>query len=163
MGLSPRTKLRWRCGLDTRFSRLLTADQPLHAFLLQGFWQIDLGSVNVNGRPAVTALSAIVDTGTSLVLGDTRSVNQLYSVIPGAKNASSTIGDGFFTGTIHPFPVERSNNALPVPCNAIPNVSLTFGGNAYAISADTFNLGPVSQGSPDCVGGITAADLGGRF
>lgn len=47
-----------------------------------------------------------------------------------------------------------------VPCASIPDVSLTFGGKAFTISADTFNLGLVSEASSDCVGGIAAADMG---
>ncbi|KIK65519.1 hypothetical protein GYMLUDRAFT_94161 [Collybiopsis luxurians FD-317 M1] len=109
-----------------------------------GFWQIDLQSVNVNGAAAATDLSAVVDTGTTLVLGDSDNVAAVYAAIPGSADASSTVGAGFFT----------------VPCDSIPTVSLTFGGTAFTISADTFNLGMVSAGSSDCVGGIAAADLG---
>jgi hypothetical protein len=43
---------------------------------------------------------------------------------------------------------------LAVPCNSNPQVSLTFGGKDFALSADTFNFGPVSAGSSDCVGGV---------
>ena len=64
----------------------------------QGFWQITLESVNVNGRSVARGLSAIIDTGTSLVYGDTNTVIALYNGIPGSRNASRTVGDGFFTG-----------------------------------------------------------------
>jgi hypothetical protein len=43
---------------------------------------------------------------------------------------------------------------LAVPCNSNPQVSLTFGGKDFAVSANTFNLGQVSAGSSDCVGGV---------
>lgn len=42
-----------------------------------------------------------------------------------------------------------------VPCNSDPQISLTFGGKAFAIPTNTFNLGQLFQGSEDCVGGIT--------
>ncbi|EEB96354.1 hypothetical protein MPER_04527, partial [Moniliophthora perniciosa FA553] len=45
--------------------------------------------------------------------------------------ASQTAGPGFFT-----------------------EISLTFGGRDFSVSPDTFNLGLLSQGSNDCVGGI---------
>lgn len=41
-----------------------------------------------------------------------------------------------------------------VPCDAIPNVSLTFGGKEFAIPPESFNLGQATAGSSDCVGGI---------
>lgn len=65
---------------------------------LQGFWQVALDSVDVGGEAVATSLSAIIDTGTTLVLGDATSVAALYAAIPGSKDASSTLGDGFFTG-----------------------------------------------------------------
>ncbi|KAK0195022.1 acid protease [Armillaria mellea] len=77
---------------------------------------------------------------TALIIGDTNSVSKLYKSISGSKDASQTVGDGFFT----------------VPCDRIPRISITFGGKAFSISADTFNLGQVEQGSSDCVGGIFA-------
>lgn len=110
----------------------------------QGYWQVDLAAVNVNGQATVTGVSAIIDTGTSLVLGNTANVAQFYAAIPGSADATSTVGAGFFT----------------VPCASIPSVSLTFGSTAFPISADTFNLGQVSAGSADCVGGMVASDLG---
>lgn len=35
---------------------------------------------------------------------------------------------------------------------------MTFGGREFAISAETFNIGLVSRGSSDCIGGIAGAD-----
>ncbi|KAG6837527.1 hypothetical protein H0H93_007708 [Arthromyces matolae] len=108
----------------------------------QGFWQVSLDAVNVDGEATSTGLSAIIDTGTTLVLGDSDSVNSLYATIPGAVDASSTIGEGFWS----------------FPCNNVPNVSLTFAGRSFAISPETFNLGPVSTNSPNCVGAIASTD-----
>lgn len=104
----------------------------------QGFWQVALDSVDVGGTAAVSGVDAIIDTGTTLIVAPQADVARFYKAIPGSQDASQTIGDGFFT----------------FPCDSNPQVSLTFGGKAFAISADTFNLGQVSQGSSDCVGGI---------
>ncbi|KAJ7591279.1 acid protease [Mycena floridula] len=110
-----------------------------------GFWQINLNSVNVAGKPAVTGLQGIIDSGTTLVLGDSVNVAKLYAAIPGSKNASATVGEGFFT----------------VPCDAIPDISFTFADSrAFTMSPETFNLGSESESSSDCVGSIAAADLG---
>lgn len=110
----------------------------------EGFWQVDLDSVNVDGQPVVSKQSSIIDTGTTLVLGDSDNVAKFYAAIPGSQDASDTVGEGFFT----------------VPCDKIPNISLTFGGQSFAISESTFNLGLAEVNSSDCVGGIAAADLG---
>ncbi|GLB33562.1 putative peptidase A1 family protein [Lyophyllum shimeji] len=101
----------------------------------EGFWQVSLDAVNVNGAAAVVAQSAIIDTGTTLVLGNWNSVSAVYAAIPGSQAATSTIGPGFFTYL---------------------SISLTFGGKAFAISPSTFNLGLAAPGSSDCVGGIAA-------
>jgi cathepsin D len=112
----------------------------------EGYWQVDMDSVNVGGSPAVSSLSAVIDTGTTLVVGDPDSVSQFYENIPNAQDASSSVGDGFYT----------------FPCDSPPQVSLSFGGVAYDVSS-TFNLGPASQGSSDCVGGIVGQEIGSKL
>lgn len=108
-----------------------------------GFWEITVGGATVGGRSVVGAQDAIVDTGTTLLIVDTASARAIYGAIPGSKDASRTVGAGFFT----------------VPCASVPsNVGLTLGGRTFTISAATFNLGQVSAGSADCVGGIVADD-----
>ncbi|KAL0070939.1 hypothetical protein AAF712_002160 [Marasmius tenuissimus] len=67
----------------------------------QGFWQIDVDGASVSGQTPVGTFSAIVDTGTTLLLGDDDSVNDFYAAIPGAQDASDTIGPGFFTKTFN--------------------------------------------------------------
>jgi cathepsin D len=73
----------------------------------------------------------------------------LYAKIPGAKDASSTVGSGFYT----------------FPCaSTLPAVSFTIGGKSLPMSADTLNFGPVSTGSSTCVGSIVAdASIGSQF
>jgi len=106
----------------------------------EGFWQVNMDSVRVGGEQVLPAYAAIIDTGTSLVIGPSDQVATFYQNIPGSKDASSTAGQGHYT----------------VPCDAIPDVGISFGGRTFQISADTFNLGAVSSGSNDCVGGIVA-------
>lgn len=100
-----------------------------------------MDSVSTNNKPALGQLTAIIDTGTTFVIGDTASVKTFYSKIPGSKDASSTVGAGFYT----------------VPCNAIPTVQLAFGGKSFSIPPAVFNLGSVTARSQDCVGGIVAS------
>lgn len=107
-----------------------------------GYWQVELGGVSVNGSHVVGNHSTIIDTGTTLVIGDPRSVNELYSKIPGAMDASEIAGPGFFT----------------IPCDAIPIVSFAFGEKSFDISQKAFNLGPVTNTSTDCIGGVISAE-----
>jgi len=109
----------------------------------KGYWQVDMDAVTVGGKQAVGTTSAIIDTGTTLVVGDPTSVSKFYESVPGSQDASSTLGAGFFT----------------FPCNSAPKVGMTFGGVNYDISS-TFNLGAAQQGSSDCVGGIVGQDTG---
>jgi cathepsin D len=130
----------------------------------QAYWQVDMPSVKVNGTTVTTNLSAVVDTGTTLIVGDATNVAKVYSSIPGAQKAPS-IGPGFYTGTFNQtsYPstliliIFFAN--LAVPCHSIPSVSLTFGGRSFPISAATFNRGTVSSGSSSCVGAIVASDV----
>jgi hypothetical protein len=82
--------------------------------------------------------------GTTLLIGDTQDVEFFYENVPGAKDASSAIGPGFFT----------------VPCDAVPTLSLGFAGTTFSVSPDIFNLGQLFEGSADCVGGFMGEDLG---
>lgn len=108
----------------------------------QGFWQVTLDSVGAGGQQALSNVQAVIDTGTSLIVAPEADVVKFYQAIPGFKDASSTIGQGFFT----------------FPCNSDPQVSLTFGGKQFAVPVSAFNIGPITQGSSDCVGGIMAAN-----
>ncbi|KAI0068984.1 acid protease [Artomyces pyxidatus] len=126
-------------GVDTSLFTGSFAEIPVSPV---GFWQIPLDAVNANGKAAVTGLTAIVDTGTTLIVGDPTTVANFYAAVPGAEDASNTAGPGFFT----------------FPCASVPTVSLTFGGTAFSVSSETFNLGQLSEGSSQCVGGIAATN-----
>jgi cathepsin D len=49
-------------------------------------------AINANGNSTVTQFSTIVDTGTTLILGDQTMVGQFYSGL----NATN-LGNGFYT------------------------------------------------------------------
>lgn len=70
----------------------------------------------------------------------------VYENIEGAKDASSVLGDGFFT----------------VPCDNVPSLLLDFQGTTFTVSPETFNFGQLFEGGADCVGGLTGEDLGMR-
>lgn len=107
----------------------------------QGFWQIVVQSMQASGssRP-VGPQYAIVDSGSQLVVTKLANAIRLYATIPGSQRIR---GGG-----------SNSISLFTVPCNNIPTVSFTIGGQAFSIPPDVFNQGPVSQGSSQCVGGI---------
>jgi hypothetical protein len=60
------------------------------------FWQIPIGTVSVAGK-AVTGQaggSAIIDTGTTLMLGRKAEVASIYSAVPGAKKVNIPGAEG---------------------------------------------------------------------
>ncbi|KAF8839851.1 acid protease [Paxillus ammoniavirescens] len=99
----------------------------------QGFWQINGDAVNANGTAIVKDFPAVVDTGTTLILGDITTVGQFYGALNGTD-----IGSGFYT----------------LPCNSMPSVSITIGGKPFTLSAETFNLGSYDSSGETCVGSI---------
>jgi cathepsin D len=109
----------------------------------EGYWQVDMDAVSVGTTKALGTTSAIIDSGTTLIVAPTADAAKLYQSVPGSASA----GDGYYT----------------YPCNRPPSVSLTFGGKNFAISPDTFSLGRVSSGSSQCVGGIVGEDVGADF
>jgi cathepsin D len=127
---------------------LFTGEVTYTPVTQEGYWQINFDALNVKGKPVVSQTSAIVDSGTTLVIGDTQSVDAFYAQIPGAQSASQTIGDGFYT----------------LPCSAtIPEVSFTIAGKDFPMT-DSLNFGPIQEGSTECVGSIIAdANIGSQF
>jgi len=93
-----------------------------------------------------TTLTDISLQGTTLIIGDTDGVAAFYKKIPGAKDASSTLGEGFYT----------------FPCDTkLPVVSFTIGGKDFPFT-NSLNFGPVSKGSKNCIGSVFA-DTGFGF
>lgn len=101
----------------------------------KGFWQIAGDAISVNGNPTITPFSAIVDTGTTLILGNLGTVGQFYNGL----NATD-LGNGFYT----------------LPCDSMPSVSITIGGTVFPLSPDTFNLGTYPSGSNQCACAISS-------
>ncbi|KAJ7704388.1 aspartic peptidase domain-containing protein [Mycena rosella] len=108
----------------------------------QDYYPLVLQALDVNNKTVATAngVAAIVDTGTTLLIGDPQGVETLYSAIPGAKDASAILGPGYYT----------------VPCNKIPTVGITLGNHIFNVAPDIFNLGRL-QGN-DCVGGVVSME-----
>lgn len=96
-----------------------------------------MDGVYVNGNQVESTQQAIIDTGTTMVVGPANVVQDFYSHIPG----SAPIQGGLYT----------------IPCDSIPTVGFSFGGKAFNIAPQLFNRGPVRVGDSGCVGGIVGS------
>ncbi|KAI0040132.1 acid protease [Auriscalpium vulgare] len=105
------------------------------------YWQTTFDKITVNGKSVVSSTAAIIDTGTTQIIGSTAGVKAIYAQISGAK-ADSSLGDGLYS----------------IPCSFSTPISVTLGGKAFTVAPSTFNLGPVSDGSSTCVGGAAIDD-----
>ncbi|KAM0747333.1 acid protease [Meredithblackwellia eburnea MCA 4105] len=106
---------------------------------LSSYWVIPMDAVAVNGTN-VTGLGSplvAIDTGTTLIGGPSAFVRTLYAQIPGALPAT---GDhtGYYS----------------YPCSSQVNITFTFGGVRYNMTAADFNLGTfgVQNNVSTCLG-----------
>lgn len=103
------------------------------------FWLLSLTKVTVQGKTvAITtgdsAISAI-DTGTTLIGGPSKDVAAIYNAIPGSQA------------------VPQSGGLYAFPCNTAVSVTMSFGGQSWAISTADMIVSQVPQ-TTFCVGGI---------
>lgn len=108
-----------------------------------GFWEADF-TVSVNDADlGLQGRSAILDTGTTLILAPGDDAQTLHSKIPGAKSD----GQGGFV----------------IPCTNTAVVSLTFGGQKFDINPIDLLFAPVDMNDlqGDCLSGISSGSFGG--
>jgi len=116
-------------------STLVTVDNVSKS----GFWEAKVGVIAVDGKDTgLTGRTAILDTGTTLVLAPAADAQKIHDAIPGAKSD----GMGGFT----------------VPCTTKSTVSFTFGSGVFTIDPRDLVTAPVNDDDPtgDCVSGIVA-------
>jgi len=120
-----------------------TGDVEFHDLSSQtGFWQIGGASISAGKGAAVSDFETIIDSGTSIMYGPPGAVATFYSKVKGAKL------------------FDKTNGYYSFPCKTPPNVSFNWGGNDWEITAENFNLGTTANGSKQCVGALSAQDLG---
>ena len=61
------------------FMQGLSPGQSLNDSAVQGYWQIELQGVTVNSQTPVQNVQSIIDTGSSIIIGDRKSVAALYA------------------------------------------------------------------------------------
>lgn len=110
-----------------------------------GFWLQSVAGVSVDGKTVSigNAVTAAIDTGTTLIGAPTAAVNGIWSAVKGAVPLSGQMA-GFWS----------------FPCSTQVTVSISFGGPSWPISIDDLNLGTVGAGNSQCLGAIFDIELG---
>ncbi|KAF8311983.1 acid protease [Clavulina sp. PMI_390] len=130
-------------GLDTtKFDSTTLVSVP--NVNTQGFWEAALDAVTVNGQDlGLSGRTAIMDTGTTLMIVPTADADAIHSAIPGAASD----GQGGFT----------------VPCTTTASVAITVGGQSFSIDPRDIAFSPVNANdlTGDCISGISAGQIGG--
>ncbi|KAI0032960.1 acid protease [Vararia minispora EC-137] len=101
----------------------------------EGYWQVTMDGASVKSKQVVGGRSAIIDTGTTLIVGDSQSIASAYSSISSAQDN----GDGTYS----------------IDCSASPDITLTFSGQEFSIDPSTFIL---ANGDGTCIGGLSYDD-----
>lgn len=110
----------------------------------QGFWEGSMTAVSVNGQDlGLQGRTAILDTGTTLIVAPTADAAAVHAAIPGSQSD----GQGGFT----------------IPCTTTASVALTFGGQSFAIETQDLLFAPVDANNlqGNCVSGISSGNIGG--
>ncbi|USP80309.1 hypothetical protein yc1106_07583 [Curvularia clavata] len=103
----------------------------------QGFWGFTANGYTVGSTTSRTSISAIADTGTTLVYVDDSIVDAYYSQVSGAQNDSQAGGVTF-------------------PCNSkLPDFSILVNGVKQTIPGKYINFAPNGDGT--CFGGIQSS------
>ena len=109
-----------------------------------GFWEAPLDSVSLSGTNlGLNGRTAILDTGTTLLVVPQADAQTIHQAIPGAAD----VGNGTFT----------------LPCTTTASLALTFGGGSFAIDPRDIVFVPVDPNNPtgDCISGISGGQIGG--
>lgn len=109
----------------------------------KGFWEAAIDSVTVSGTSlGLKGRTAILDTGTTLIVAPQSDADALHAKIEGSKSD----GQGGYT----------------IPCTTTAQVALTFGGKEFPIDTRDMLFLPVDADNltGDCVSAISAGNVG---
>ncbi|KAG0269042.1 hypothetical protein DFQ27_004974 [Actinomortierella ambigua] len=118
---------------------LFTGDITYTSVTEERYWQVTVGSIDVNQESVLSNHGAIIDSGTSRISLSPSDAEVFFSKIPGARPSSE--GDGQYA----------------YPCDSLPTVSLTFNGRSFEIAPDKFKSRLESEDSSDCIA-VVAGD-----
>ncbi|CAE6459097.1 unnamed protein product [Rhizoctonia solani] len=122
-------------------SSLYTGDITYTDLQSRTYWLTN-GSSSVGGAEAYSG-SMIIDSGTTLIVGERRSVEAWWENVENASRCPS-----FVCGT---------SGYYLFPCSSPPNVTFGFGGASFSVDPNYFNLGSVDMFNEICVGGIVGS------
>jgi Eukaryotic aspartyl protease len=108
-----------------------------------GFWEAGLDAATLDGQDlGFKGRTAILDTGTTLMIVPTGDAVQIHKAIQGAKS--------------------DNNGGFTVPCTTNASLALTFGGRSFAIDPRDIAFAPIDPNNPagDCVSGIASGQAG---
>lgn len=114
---------------------LFTGNITYHEVTEQAYWSIESDGFMVDGVlvPNTGSKQVAIDTGTSLLGGPSEGVAKVFAQIPGSGLSSTYPGYYEF------------------PCQADFNISMAFGGIAYPVNLQDFNLGYVDSADSNCL------------
>jgi cathepsin D len=105
------------------------------------YWRINIGGLKVDDQQIIGQTPAIVDTGTSLLVGPSDQVEQIQKIIGG-------------------FPIAPGEYV--VLCQLVeflPTIHITVGGKDFALKPDDYILKESEDGVDLCIVGIAGIDL----
>eukprot|EP00088_Acartia_fossae_P048779 TRINITY_DN532_c0_g1_i2.p1 TRINITY_DN532_c0_g1~~TRINITY_DN532_c0_g1_i2.p1 ORF type:complete len:397 (-),score=120.12 TRINITY_DN532_c0_g1_i2:54-1244(-) len=112
----------------------------------EGYWQVTMDSMSTGDGNAVGCdggCTAIVDTGSSLLVGPTKETNAINKMI-GAVEMIPGSGQYF------------------IDCNQVsglPSIDFTFGGKAFTLTGKDYVLEVTQLGQTQCISGFMGLDL----
>jgi len=127
------------CGIDTTHYTGALTWVPLIA---TDYWRISIQSIKVGNFLITTGATAVVDTGTSLLLGPTALVKTILAVV-GLTNQNQIVDCGGLSG--------------------LSSVTLTINGVAFTLTPNDYMIQMKQYGQIVCVCGINAFDFNGLW
>ena len=86
-----------------------------------GFWVIGSGSVSVGGKEVSTGsgeMQTIIDTGSTLITAPPDAAQEFWNSVPGSQ------------------PFAEEEGLYTFPCDSVPEVAFSWGGQSWPLSAD---------------------------
>ncbi|KAJ3984965.1 aspartic peptidase domain-containing protein [Lentinula detonsa] len=134
------SEMCWGCYDPTK------ATGPISWFPVshRAYWSIPMSAFEVAGQRTMfdEVIISAIDTGTTFCYFPASIAAEIYSQIPGSKDASESYGSGFYT----------------YPCASKVDLGFVFGDVAFRLHPDDFNLGESVYNPAECMGGIFAMD-----
>lgn len=109
----------------------------------EGFWEAAIDAVSANGTNLnLAGRTAILDTGTTLLIVPLADAQAIHKAIPGAQ---------------------QDKNTFVLPCTTTTSLALKFGGRDFSIDPRDLAFAPLDPNNPTgtCVSGISAGNVGG--